>query len=272
MEIKSLSETNFDDIMRCFLKAFENYYVEMPTDHSYYKERWRIANVRYDLSYGMFDKGRLVGCIINAIDKRGNVLTAFNTGTGVIPEYRGQHIVRSIYEFSIPKLKENGISHCTLEVIKDNSIAIKAYEGIGFTISKDYKCFKGHITLDHSLDYELRELEASSFNWNAIDQHYYSWDHHKNAILNGNYNYYQVIKDSIIESYFIINPQNGYVLQFDVLHDILTNWLCLFSAIKSISKAVKINNVDVRLNSKIEYLNYFGLENTVDQYEMERKL
>ncbi len=81
LTVKDLRNIDFDELMDCFLIAFENYFVKMPTDRNYYKERWRIAKVNFKLSYGMFDGEKLVGFIINAIDKRNGDLTAFNTGT-----------------------------------------------------------------------------------------------------------------------------------------------------------------------------------------------
>ena len=48
----------------------------------------------------------MVGFILHALDKRNNKLTAFNTGTGVISEYRGKRIVNSIYTHALKCLKE----------------------------------------------------------------------------------------------------------------------------------------------------------------------
>ena len=140
MVVRHLGDTDFKNIMECFLSAFENYFVKMPTDYNFYKERWKASGVNFNLSYGMFDNDKLVGFIINAIDERQGELTAYNSGTGVIPEYRGKRIVKTIYDFAIPDLMQNGITKCLLEVITENAKAIKSYEGIGFKICKYYKC------------------------------------------------------------------------------------------------------------------------------------
>ncbi len=142
MQVKSLKNINYPILMDCFNKAFHNYFVKLPTDTNFWKERWQQAKVDLSLSYGMFDKDRLIGFIINAIDQRNGELTAYNAGTGVLPQYRGEKIVKSIYDFALPNLKQNGITKCTLEVIKENEIAIKSYRSIGFVISKNYKSFK----------------------------------------------------------------------------------------------------------------------------------
>ncbi len=270
MTVKPLESIPFESIMDCFLTSFKNYFVEMPTDFQYYKTRWKNAKVRYDLSYGMFDGDVLVGFIINGIDKRNGEVIAFNTGTGVLPEYRGKRIVKSIYKYAIKDLKQHHITKCSLEVIQDNIVAIKSYESIGFQKCKRYKCFKGEVQNNNIAHVDLNEITYKQLDWENIpNQKFYSWDNHKNSIKNGDYRYIQVLKDNTPESYFIINPSNGYLAQFDVMSQNESSWDRLFSGIKIISDTVKINNVDDRLHDKLEYLNTIGLKNTVDQYEME---
>ncbi len=270
MEVKSLDTVGFSVLMDCFHSAFDNYYVKMPTDNDYYKERWAMAGVQLNLSYGMFENDHLVGFIINAIDTRGGVVVAFNTGTGVLPEYRGQRIVRSIYEFAIPRLKKYGVTVCQLEVIKDNTPAIKAYQNIGFSISKNYKCYQGAIEIDAAInDYLLEKVDSQYFDWDMFQQSEYSWDNHLNTIVKGSYHYYCITIDGHEDSYFVINPESGYVPQFKVLNHSNNNWIRLFAGIQTISKTIKINNVDEKLTEKIEALKKVGMTNTVDQYEME---
>ena len=270
MEVRHLGDTDFKIIMECFLISFENYYVKMPTEHDFYRERWKAAGVQYDLSYGMFDGDKLVGFIINAIDKRQGQITAYNSGTGVIAEYRGKRIVKSIYDYAIPDLIKNGITKCQLEVITKNQKAIKSYEGIGFKICKNYKFFKGTLTSNLKSDFVLKKVSYNDMNWNTLpNQNLYSWDNQKESLVKGNYDYYQVVIEKEIQAYFIMNSESGYIAQFEVLEDSPLQWKSLFSAIQSINKEVRINNIDDRLTSKIKAVEFFGLENSVDQYEME---
>ena len=69
-----------------------------------------------------------------------NKFTAFNSGTGVVPKYRGRRIVKQLYDFAIPELLKRGVEKCGLEVIKENEKAIKAYRRVGFEIIKILKC------------------------------------------------------------------------------------------------------------------------------------
>lgn len=269
MDIKTLGNIDFDEFLDCFLVAFENYFVKMPTDKNYYKARWEAASVDFNLSYGLFDNERLIGFIIHAIDQRNGVVTAFNTGTGVIPEYRGKGIVKSIYEFAIKDLEQKGIEKSTLEVITKNEIAIRTYKSIGFEIYKKYRCFNGTINLENYGAVDLEEIEFNKLDWeNLPNQKFYSWDNQKESIQKGNYRFFRILKEKIIESFFVINPDTGYLAQFDLMSNSNEGWNRLFAGISQISDTIKINNIDEQLTKKIEYVNSIGLVNTVDQYEM----
>ncbi|MBR9923084.1 MAG: GNAT family N-acetyltransferase [Bacteroidetes bacterium] len=273
MIVKKLENIEFDIIAACFLKSYEGYYVKVPTDKNYYKRRWEMAKVDYALSYGMFDGENLVGFIINAIDNRNGKKVAFNTGTGVIPGYRGKRIVKSIYDFAVPDLKNSGIAKCSLEVIVENIKAIKSYQSIGFDVCKKFNCFSGEIKLNSNEKIELNEVDYNAFDWEKMpNQDLYSWDFNSEVLKNGDYKYFHLIKGGLVESYFIVNPKNEYLAQFEILKKSDGCWNRLFRGIKQVSSSIKIINVDTRLNRKIDFINSIGLSNTVNQYEMEMNI
>lgn len=103
-------------------------------------------------------------------------------------------------------------------------------------------------------------------------QNNYSWDFNIRSLKGGDPNYYQVINDGDIESFFSIQTENGTLNQLWVLNNQPRNWKRLFSAIQSISKQVRIINVDERLKDKLLAIKKSGLQNTVNQYEMELSL
>ncbi|WCO02008.1 GNAT family N-acetyltransferase [Psychroserpens ponticola] len=271
MIVRHLGHTDFNTIMECFLSAFENYFVKMPTDYNYYRQCWKVAKVNFNLSYGMFDNGKLVGFIINAIDERHGEYIAFNTGTGVIPEYRGQKIVKSIYAHAIPGLIQNGITKCTLEVITENHKAIKSYESIGFKICKTYNCFAGELSVDKR-QVNVEKIPFEKVLWEQIpNQDMYSWDFHYTSLKHGKSRFYYVYNNTKLESFFAINP-DGTINQFEVFNTKIGNWERLLYAIQSILEKVRIINLDDRLESKRIAIENAGLKNTVNQYEMELNL
>ena len=174
-----------------------------------------------------------------------------------------------MYDFALFDLKRNGVTKSRLEVIKANEYAIRAYSSIGFQITRHYKCFSGTIRLSEPLPFELIETAIADFDFGLIpDQRDYSWENRKESIQGGDFMCYQVLNGSTVEAVFIINKL-GYIPQFEVFMEGDEAWTRLFSAINSISEKIKINNVDERFKSKIKQLQNFGLNNTIDQYEME---
>lgn len=273
MTVNNLSEGSLDEILDCFLLAFEDYYLKMPSNRNYYRERWKAAKVDFNFSYGMFDEGKLVGFIIHAIDKRAGILTAFNTGTGVIPAYRGKRIVKSIYEYALRDLWQNGIEKSTLEVIRKNDKAIRSYESVGFKVCKKYKCYTGNLKIETVDQFDLREIAFKNVDWGKLpNQRFYSWDFQKETILEGNYTFFQVLHKQEPESFFIINPENQYLAQFDLLNTENKGWQRLFAAIQQVSSKIRIINLDDRLQHKLENIRLIGLENSIDQYEMELEI
>lgn len=273
MTIRSLDTIPFETLMECFNVSFENYFVPMSTDLNFWEARWAEAKVDYNLSFGMFENETLIGFIINAIDTRNGHKIAFNTGTGVLPEHRGKKIVKKIYAHALGEFKKNEITKCSLEVITTNERAIKSYQSIGFQITRTLKCFSGVISSKKDSSLTIIEKKLSEIKWDQLpNQSLYSWDNQTNSVLKGPYQYFQILNYGQPESYFICNPDNGYIAQFDVLSSNNLAWERLFLGIRSISETIKINNVDAQLIDKIEALKSNGLKNTIDQYEMELPL
>lgn len=270
MEVKNLSNTSLEVIVECLLSAFEGYFVKMPEDVEYYRNRFRSAKVDYSLSFGMFDGDKLIGFIIHAIDTRNGSLTAYNTGTGVIPKYRGKGVTKMIYKVALDRLIANGFRRSTLEVITKNQAAINAYKSIGFEITRTYKCFGGELSFNERLPFELKEVASSVVNWNEIpNQNYYSWDNQNKSIVEGNFRCFYVYWNARVVGFFILNEALNYIAQLELISNNQEDWKRIFSAIGSVSTTVRINNVDSRLDNKLAQLEQSGLKNTIDQYEME---
>jgi len=186
------------------------------------------------------------------VDNRAGKLTAFNTGTGVVPNHRGKRIVSAMYEYALNDLKQHGIERSTLEVITKNERAVRAYQGVGFKICKNYQCFAGEIKLEAEDQFELKERPLTTVNWDELpNQEYYSWDFQPKTILLGENTFHEVWNDGKPESYFILNLGKNRLLQFDLLNETERGWIRLFSAIRQISDKVSTINVDDRLTQKL---------------------
>jgi ribosomal protein S18 acetylase RimI-like enzyme len=86
-----------------------------------------------------------VGFVLFAIGDLQGKRNAHNSGTGVIPEFRGRRIVEQIYGVALPILKMNGVLTSTVEAITLNERAIRAYRKVGYEITRKLRCFGGKI-------------------------------------------------------------------------------------------------------------------------------
>lgn len=266
MQVKSLETTPLKDIVSALVEAFSDYSVPMPNDVTYWENRLRIARLDPTLSFGMFDGNVLIAFILIGVDNEEGHLTAFNTGTGVLPAYRGKGIVDKLYAHVIPYFKNRDISQCALEVITTNDKAIWVYERIGFSKQRLYHCFKGglkpqieNITL-HKIDFSDVPLSQRL--------QFKSWDHTDKAIsLSYTYSTFEVQQNGSSIGYFVIDTATGYIPQLNVYNN-NGLWNMLFNGIINLVQTVKINNIDERNTGLVQALNDAGLENFIDQYEM----
>jgi ribosomal protein S18 acetylase RimI-like enzyme len=274
MEIKNLKDTPLSDIVQALTLSFADYFVQLSSDVAYWEKRFESSRVDYSLSFGMFENGQLVGFIINGIDELNGVKTAYNTGTGVMASSRGHKIIDQLYAHALPYFKEAGIKQCTLEVILQNERAIHVYERIGFHISKEMKCFKGTLKVtDPEITAQQVPFGQLEDRTRSLDGHY-SWDNTTAAIeaSGDRYQGYEVYNGADVIGYFVLNPATHHLIQFEVTTGNPGDLKFLLSAVAGVSPEVKINNVSSKRTEITEGLLAAGLDNFIDQYEMQMSL
>lgn len=276
MQFNFLDKTPIEEIVNCLLAAFADYSVPMPEQVAYWEDRFRIARVDYSLSPAVFDEaGKLVAFIINAVDvNEHGQKVAYNTGTGVIPTYRGRQLVDQMYTFATPALKAAAIDLLQLEMISTNDRARRVYERIGFEVSRDLKCYHGDLPALALSEHSSLELQEIACYFDSHHPEYpYSWDNSQQSILTaGNkYKAYQLVSkaDGQLLGKFIIDPKAAYLTQLETTAE---HWPDLFAAIGKLTPKVKINNIDSRRADLIRALEKIGIPNVINQVEMERSL
>ena len=140
-EIRNLADTSFEDICTAFLDAFADY--GMTLDKVSLSAMLKRRGARMDLSFAAFDNDRIVSFIINGIGNFRGRTMAYDTGTGTIKEYRGLKLTDRIFAFAAHNLAKAGIESYILEVLTDNTPAVKIYTRQGFEIAREFDCYKG---------------------------------------------------------------------------------------------------------------------------------
>lgn len=269
MIIKNLNSISFEEVMQCFLFSFENYFVQLPADKEYWRKRFVLARVNWELSFGMFDNDKLVAFIIHGIDYYRGKRTAYNTGTGVLPDYRGQGLLPKLYDFAIPVLVKKGVERCLLEVIVENEAGIKAYQKSNFRITRQLRSFGGVLAED-----KIEQPEECSYQkileLGLYRPEHYSWDNAAEAIRGSQDIRTFITRDANhkINGYFSLD-ESGNILQMENLEQDYKELLSMIAAIKS---KIRIKNIFAERRALISELEKRGFVNSVNQYEMELSL
>ncbi|MCT2409083.1 GNAT family N-acetyltransferase [Chryseobacterium antibioticum] len=280
MEIKNLEGVTIEELVAVFNLSFSDYIVPFQLTLEQLKSKIEAEDIKPDLSLGVFDSGKIVGFMLHGLRIDDSGSTVYNAGTGVIPDYRGQGLVGKMYEELIPQLKALHVRKMVLEVIKENQPAVRAYEKMGYAVSRKLDCFSG--TLD--ILKENKEVvikQTSELKWNEFVP---SWEIEptwQNAVptlenIKELCSIAIAYKHNVQVGYVIFNAASGKVHQFSVSPDYRNMGIgsSLFSYINDTVKGrdVYVYNVDDRSVSTVCFLKKIGLSKKVVQFEMIREV
>jgi len=279
MEIKTLTGTPKKEILNVFNDSFSDYFIPFKLTEEQLISKMLVDKTDLGLSVGVFEKGKLIAFILHGFDTIATQKVVYNGGTGVIAEKRGSGLTQQMYRFIIPLLQKKGINKLKLEVITENIQAIKAYKASGFTITRALSCYKGDIEiLNTNRTVEIRTFQ--NYNWGVMESF---WDIHptwQNAKGVINTSKSAVIAmgayiEKRLVGYVIYYPKNKRIQQIAVHKDFRKRRIAsaLIFELKNVyGKTFSIINVDKRAKAVNDFFRNVGLQNNLEQFEMELKL
>jgi ribosomal protein S18 acetylase RimI-like enzyme len=140
-EFRTLEAVTMEDLHAIFLEAFSDYLVKMDVPFWKFETMARRRGMVPEMSVGAFAQDRLVGFILNGVRLWDGKTTAYDTGTGVVPEYRKQGATTGMFLQTLSILRDKGIEQYLLEVIKDNDPAGDLYRKQGFSVVRGLNCY-----------------------------------------------------------------------------------------------------------------------------------
>ncbi|RLJ34114.1 ribosomal protein S18 acetylase RimI-like enzyme [Chryseobacterium sp. 7] len=281
MEFKTLANITIDELLSVFNHSFSDYIVPFHLTRDVLVSKIDAEKLDMNISAGAFENGKLVSFILQAEKIENGEKIIYNGGTGVIPESRGKGLVRKMYDFIIPVLKERNAHTLLLEVIEGNEPAIRAYENLGFTIVRRLLCFKGNIKKGkENTDISIKELK--DFQWDVLCSFWDiepSWQGSVFVLEPMPENYITLVayKDENLIGYIIYGTTSRKVYQIAVNKKYRNQGIgtALFNAVleRNGGEAVILNNVDDSSKEISQFLSEkIGLNNWLSQFEMKRPI
>ena len=130
--IRSLSTCTFDQALELWNAGFQGYRVNMTRSMEAYLARFHDDGLSPELSLVAFAGGEPAGFLLNGIRQHADKKVAWNGGTAVRPEFRGQGIGKLLVRAALDLYKEQSVEVATLEALSDNKSAIGLYESFGY--------------------------------------------------------------------------------------------------------------------------------------------
>jgi len=142
MELRFLNDGDRPAIHQTFRAAFADYAVPADFDAPLLERLMTRRGTDLSASVGAFEDGKMVAVMATAVRDFEGVPSAYDTFTGVLPDWRGQRLASRMFDTARELLAGRGIRRFVLEVIETNEGAIKAYERAGFATRRRLKCFE----------------------------------------------------------------------------------------------------------------------------------
>jgi len=163
-----LASVDKSQVHQCFMEAFADYAMDASgTKEDTMLLRMSKNSVDFDASPGAYDGDRLVGFTLIGIDELDGKLTAYDAGTGIVPDFRGQGLAKSMFDHAFPELEGRGVKRFLLEVLQRNKPAIKAYQKSRFEITREFRCFVAEAEdlrkLPSSTEFDIHTTDAATF-------------------------------------------------------------------------------------------------------------
>lgn len=278
MEFKTLANVDIEELLAVFNLSFSDYVVPFHLTKEMLISKIAAEKLDLNISVGAFENGKLISFILQSEKQEDGQKTIYNGGTGVVPDSRGKGLVRKMYDFIIPVLKERKADILLLEVIEGNAGAIRAYENLGFTVVRKLLCFKGNINPEKG-NSNITIQKMDDFQWQALRSF---WDIEPSwqgsaYVLNPMPETYQALgaySNQNLVAYIVYNPVARRVLQIAVDREYRKQGIGsrLFAAIAD-DQPIAINNVDDTSKETEAFLDKkIGLQNWLSQFEMTRSI
>lgn len=227
-QFRTLETVALEDLHATFLEAFSDYLVRMDVPLWKFETMARRRGMVPEMSVGAFAEDRLVGFLFNGVRRWGGRMTAYDTGTGVVPDFRKRGATTGMFAHTLRILRERDIEQYLLEVIKENDPAGDLYRKQGFEAVRSLNCYLAPVdTIDGGPTPEgvdLVEMPVDALGWERLRAFWDfepSWQNSVDSVMAVPETLQAVtaVDGSKVVGYGIVEPRTGDVAQLAVAPD-----------------------------------------------------
>ena len=223
--IKPLSGIRVETIYDAFVNAFSDYVEPINLSFQQFKSMIERRGCCLDLSFGAFYKDKLVGFTINGTGDWNGYMTAYDTGTGILRDFRKKGLATKLFNTTVPILRKNSISQYLLEVIRTNTSAYELYRKAGFEVTREFDYFqsprdniiikKNRVNKNFSLkEIKLPDWALFKTFWDVMP----SWQNSIDSInrKSENFKFLGVFDNERVAGYAVIETKTGDIPQLSI--------------------------------------------------------
>lgn len=281
IEYKTLEGVDFTELYNGFSKAFADYFVSFDMGLEQFASKMlKRKSYHPEISVGAYVAGQMVGFVFNGLRDFKGLKTAYDCGTGIMPEHRSKGIGNEILKVTEEILLKKGVQQYLLEVIQENEPAIKLYKKQGFEITRELHCYnsvKTNFTEMNEENLELADVKEINFNPDFFEFQP-SWQNTPESVMEVPDKFSCIVckdADNII-GYGIIEAETGDIpiIAVDPVFRRKGVGKRILNKLADISKSENIRaiNIESTAVSVNQFLRSSGFTQSVDQFEMIKKL
>jgi len=274
-----LTAADFSTLYECFLVAFSDYQVDMQVSEQRFAQRLARDGVQMEISAAAFDDDRMIGFYINGNGEWQGKQTAYDAGTGVVPDYRNQGVAKELFAFTESKLRELPVSEYLLEVLTTNERAVALYRKLGFVETRRFAVFRSQRTLqplDDLAEVDIRRMEEPD--WKLFQSFWDGYPSWQNSVA--------AVERSPNERVIMGAHVDGKCVGYGVVFSPVANLMQLAVApsfrrkgigsriLRALSaeETLKVNNIDEELKGTLAFFEANGFKVVLEQFEMCKSL
>ncbi|TCL76383.1 acetyltransferase (GNAT) family protein [Hydrogenispora ethanolica] len=281
MRLKSLHDESLATIHAAFIAAFSDYSVRIELPYERFLEHLRGRDIRLADSFGVYhETGRLIGFVLNGLRERDGVTTGYDGGTGFLPAYRGQGLAALLFAEMQKELVRRQVRRYLLEVIRDNQPALRLYQKLGFTVTRNLNCYQWQRSAAPAPPVP-EELHLAELDLAALDRYQHwldyqpTWQNATPSILNlkDRYQGLRIMLGQREVGYAVIHREYGDLPQLGLAEELRRERLPLLGMLAPYTRSAVLKAINVEEGSYLgPWLIGQGMQGHVDQYEMAKDL